>query len=73
MVPNLLPLGTTLEGLEERENSQDGSQLGFGLPASDLGEDCWEGQKHLEAGKMAIGTALGTMGGRENRTSRLQD
>ena len=50
---HLLPLGTTLEGLEGRENSWDGSQVGFRLPVSDSVKDYREEQQNLEAREMA--------------------
>ena len=52
---HLLPLGTTLEGLEGRENSWDGSQVGFRLPVSDSVKDYREEQQNLEAREMARG------------------
>lgn len=52
MAPHLLPLGTTLEGLEKGGGAtQDCSQVGFGLPASGSGKAMEEEPQNVEAGK----------------------
>lgn len=51
MAPHLLPLGTTLEGLERWGATQDCSQVGFGLPASGSRKAMEEEPQNVEAGK----------------------